>query len=319
MKSLQFQQKISSTKKQVISSLEKCLNLTQVQAPLFLPLSSGLNDNLNGIEGPIQFTIGAEKMEIVHSLAKWKRWALGQLEAKPGQGIITDMKAIRKDEDLSDIHSHFVDQWDWEKVITKEERSLDTLKETAAKIYESVRQCAISEQLPIAQEMAAKLTFIHSQELSDLFPALTPKEREDAACKKYGAVFLIGIGGKLSDGSRHDLRAPDYDDWSTLSKDGFPGLNGDILVWHPVRQKCLELSSMGVRVDKKALQDQLKELGLEERLSRPFHTSILADDLPLSIGGGIGQSRVIQYLMDLPAISEVQADYFAVDSRCIKS
>lgn len=317
MKSLQFQQQISSIKKQVISGLETSLNLTQVQAPLFLPLASGLNDNLNGIEGPIQFDLGSEKMEIVHSLAKWKRWALGQLEAKPGQGIITDMKAIRKDEDLSDIHSHFVDQWDWEKVVSKEERSLDTLKETATKIYESLRQTAISEQLPIAKQMAAKLTFIHSQELSDLFPALTPKEREDAVCKKYGAVFLIGIGGKLLDGSRHDLRAPDYDDWSTMSAEGFPGLNGDILVWQPVRQKSLELSSMGVRVDKKALQDQLKELGLEERQSLPFHKEILAENLPLTIGGGIGQSRVVQFLLNLPLISEVQADYFALDSVCI--
>ena len=289
------------------------LNLLRVTAPLFVKADTGINDDLNGIERPVSFKVKADKdapAVIVHSLAKWKRMALAKYGMMPGEGLYTDMNAIRADEDLDEIHSLYVDQWDWERVLSADERTLDYLKMIVKKIYKVVYETekVIEETYPLMKSfLPSEIKFVHAEELEKLYPTLSSKEREHEICKKYGAVFLIGIGGDLESGTPHDGRASDYDDWSTPTEKGFKGLNGDILVWHPVLETAFELSSMGIRVDKEALERQLKIRGDEERKKLLFHKMLLSDELPLSIGGGIGQSRLCMFFLRKAHIGEVQA------------
>jgi aspartate--ammonia ligase len=262
--------------------------------------------------------LGDAKAEVVHSLAKWKRVTLAEYEVNPGFGIVTDMNAIRADEDLDNIHSLYVDQWDWERVMTSEERNVEFLKKIVRKIYSAILRTEffICETYPqLHPYLPEEIYFIHSEELCRMYPDLTPKEREDAICKKHRAVFIMGIGGKLSDGKEHDLRAPDYDDWSTPNEDGFYGLNGDLLIWYPVLGRSIELSSMGIRVDKEALMRQLKLQGKEERSKLYFHRRLLEGTLPLSIGGGIGQSRLCMILLHKAHIGETQASIWPDEMR----
>ena len=279
------------------------LNLHRVTAPLFVTPGSGLNDNLNGVERPVSFGIKEQnerKAEIVHSLAKWKRMALGRYGFNVGEGLYTDMNAIRRDEDTDNIHSIYVDQWDWERVITHDERTEETLRETVKSVYEALR---VTEKHMsnlydyITCFLPEEITFVTSQELLDRWPELSPKEREYNATKEHGAIFLEKIGGPLTDGKPHDGRAPDYDDWE---------LNGDIIVYYPVDDIALELSSMGIRVDEVSLPKQLKAAGCEERLSLRFHKAIMEKRLPYSIGGGIGQSRICMFFLRKCHIGEVQ-------------
>lgn len=293
--------------------LSKALNLRRVTAPLFVLSGTGINDDLNGVEHPVSFTIdaiGGKRAEVVHSLAKWKRMKLGSYDIAPGYGLYTDMNAIRTFEDLDNLHSLYVDQWDWEKSIRKEDRTLDYLKDTVRKIYSAVKkvEAQIYERFPhITPWLPAEVTFTHSQELLDKYPDLSPKERENKVAKEYGAVFIIGIGAPLSNGEPHDGRAPDYDDWISPNEDGYQGLNGDLILWNPVLESSFELSSMGIRVSPESLRAQLKERGCEEREKFDFHKSLLAGKLPYSIGGGIGQSRLCMYLLQKAHIGEVQA------------
>lgn len=294
-------------------ALSKALNLRRVTAPLFVLSGTGINDDLNGVEHPVSFpidAIGGKQAEVVHSLAKWKRMKLGAYDIAPGYGLYTDMNAIRTFEDLDNLHSLYVDQWDWEKSMREEDRNLDYLKDTVRKIYGAVKKVEgeIYERFPhITPWLPEKVTFIHSQELLDLFPGMTPKERENEIARRYGAVFIIGIGGALSDGEPHDGRAPDYDDWITVNSDGYKGLNGDLILWNPILESGFELSSMGIRVSPESLREQLKVRGCEEREKFSFHKSLLAGELPYSIGGGIGQSRLCMYLLQKAHIGEVQA------------
>lgn len=296
-----------------LDGLSTELRLRRVTAPLFVLRGLGLNDDLNGIERPVTFPIKDMEeatAEVVHSLAKWKRVTLAEYEMAPGFGIVTDMNAIRADEEMDNLHSLYVDQWDWERVLTSEQRTLEYLKFIVRKIYSTILRTEfyISETYPqLCPFLPEEIHFIHSEELLQRYPDLTPKEREDAICREYGAVFVIGIGGKLSDGQEHDLRAPDYDDWSTPNADGFKGLNGDLLVWYPVLGRSLEISSMGIRVDKEALLRQLEIQGKTDRKELYFHKRLLADELPLSIGGGIGQSRLCMMLLQKAHIGETQA------------
>lgn len=286
------------------SKLAETLNLTRVSAPLFLENESGLNDNLNGIERPVSFDMLAIKdinLEIVHSLAKWKRFALHRYNFQPGYGLYTDMNAIRRDEELDNLHSIYVDQWDWEKVITKEERTTDTLKNTVKKIFSVFKATEefISIQYPSIEKILPQdITFITAQELEDMYPELTSKERENAICREHKAVFIQGIGDTLKSGKKHDGRSPDYDDWS---------LNGDILFYDPLFDSAIELSSMGIRVDKSALDYQLKKSNCEDRRELPFHKALFEDKLPLTMGGGIGQSRICMFFLRKAHIGEVQA------------
>lgn len=289
--------------------LKTRLSLNKVAAPLFVATESGLNDDLNGVENAVSFRLNDEEHQVVHSLAKWKRWYLGELKAPIGQGIVTDMMAIRADEVLSPIHSHLVDQWDWEKPIKKEERTLETLIKHGTSVFQSLRATEqyYSKKAGSIPSLPAHLTVVHTEELLQEYPELSPKEREHAIAKKHGAVLLIGVGGVLSNGERHDLRAPDYDDWSTKDERGYPGINADVVVWDPIRELSLEISSMGVRVCEEVLTQQLQELGKEERLSLPFHKGILEGRLPYTIGGGIGKSRVAMFVTQQKDIKDVQA------------
>ena len=293
--------------------LSKSLNLRRVTAPLFVLSGTGINDDLNGVEHPVSFPIDAldgKRAEVVHSLAKWKRMKLGAYDIAPGYGLYTDMNAIRTFEDLDNLHSLYVDQWDWEKTIRKEDRNLDYLKDTVRKIFSAVKkvEAEIYERFPhITPWLPDEVTFIHSQQLLDLYPGLTPKERENEAAKRYGAVFIIGIGAPLSNGEPHDGRAPDYDDWISSNEDGYQGLNGDLILWNPVLESGFELSSMGIRVSPESLRRQLEERGCKERSEYDFHKSLLNGALPYSIGGGIGQSRLCMYLLQKAHIGEVQA------------
>jgi aspartate--ammonia ligase len=293
--------------------LAGALNLTRVSAPLFVRPGTGINDDLNGVERPVSFGIKADgdaPAVVVHSLAKWKRMALARYGCKPGEGLYTVMNAIRADEELDDIHSLHVNQFDWERVMTKDERSVDFLKMIVRKIYDVIRatERAVEERYPaIRAVLPEEIHFVHAQELETMYPTMTIKEREHAICKKHGAVFIIGIGGDLASGLPHDGRAPDYDDWSTITADGFKGLNGDILVWHPVLGRSLELSSMGIRVDKEALMRQLLIRGNHDRTGLTFHRMLLEDKLPLSVGGGIGISRLGMYFLRKAHIGQVQA------------
>lgn len=293
--------------------LSKALNLRRVTAPLFVLSGTGINDDLNGVEHPVSFpidAIGGRRAEVVHSLAKWKRMKLGAYDIAPGYGLYTDMNAIRTFEDLDNLHSLYVDQWDWEKTIREEDRNLDYLKDTVRRIFSAVKkvEAEIYGRFPhITPWLPDDVTFIHSQQLLDRYPDLSPKERENEAAKEYGAVFIIGIGASLSNGEPHDGRAPDYDDWITPNEDGYKGLNGDLILWNPVLQTGFELSSMGIRVSPESLKMQLEERGCEERKKFEFHKSLLEGRLPYSIGGGIGQSRLCMYLLQKAHIGEVQA------------
>ncbi len=284
------------------------LNLTRVSAPLFVDSESGLNDNLNGVERPVRFDVkSGTELEIVHSLAKWKRMALKLYGFTHGEGLYTDMNAIRRDEDPDAIHSMFVDQWDWEKVIDHADRTVDTLQKTVRCIYNVLRHTEIyiaEEYAFIDRLLPEDIFFITSQELEDMYPDLTPKEREYAISKEKGAVFLMQIGGKLRSGKPHDGRAPDYDDWT---------LNGDILVYYPVLDIALELSSMGIRVDEAALRNQLSLAGADDRASLPFHRALLNGELPYTIGGGIGQSRMCMFFLRKAHIGEVQSSFWPAD------
>lgn len=289
------------------------LRLRRVTAPLFVLKGLGINDDLNGVERAVTFPIkalGDQKAEVVHSLAKWKRLTLADYNIESGYGIYTDMNAIRADEELDNLHSLYVDQWDWEAVISKEERNIDFLKSIVRRIYSAIlrTEYLTCETYPqIKSFLPRDIHFIHSEELVQMYPDLTPKEREDKICKQYGAVFVMGIGSKLSDGKKHDGRAPDYDDWTTPNSDGFLGLNGDILIWYPILDRAVELSSMGIRVDKESLLNQLALEGKEERKELYFHKRLLDGTLPLSIGGGIGQSRLCMVLLHKAHVGEIQA------------
>ena len=317
----QTEQAIKKIKDFFLCSLSAELRLSRVTAPLFVLRGLGINDDLNGVERPVCFPIkdmDDAVAEVVHSLAKWKRLTLAEYKTKPGFGIVTDMNAIRADEELDNIHSLYVDQWDWERVLLPEHRTEAYLRRIVQKIYSTILRTEfyICETYPqLHPYLPEDVFFIHSEELRQLYPDLTPKEREDAICKKHGAVFIMGIGGKLGDGKEHDLRAPDYDDWSTPNEDGFCGLNGDLLIWYPVLGRSIELSSMGIRVDKEALLRQLQLQGKEERSKLYFHRRLLEGTLPLSIGGGIGQSRLCMILLHKAHIGETQASIWPEDMR----
>ncbi len=291
------------------------LNLTRVSAPLFVSPESGLNDNLNGVERPVSFdTISGSELEIVHSLAKWKRVALKNYGFKVGEGLYTDMIAIRRDEEPDNIHSMYVDQWDWEKIITKEQRCEEFLKKTVKIIYDALKHTEnyiAYEYDFIGKMLPEEIKFITSQELEDKYPNLSSKEREKAAAKEYGAVFIMKIGGKLKSGQIHDGRAPDYDDWE---------LNGDIVVYYPVLDMAFELSSMGIRVDEKSLLAQLEERGCTERRELAYHKALLNGELPYTIGGGIGQSRMCMYFLRKAHIGEVQSSFWSekTTEECLK-
>ncbi|WP_413111508.1 aspartate--ammonia ligase [Thaumasiovibrio sp. DFM-14] len=286
------------------SALAYELYLTRVSAPLFVKPETGLNDNLNGTERPVSFDLADDDnacVEVVHSLAKWKRMALARYGFEQDEGLYTDMNAIRRDEELDNLHSIYVDQWDWEKSIAKSMRTPEYLKQTVGKIYNAFLKTEkyINQEYPVLDKwLPEEITYITTEELLQRYPDATPKERENAICKEHKAVFLMQIGGKLSNGDIHDGRAPDYDDWS---------LNGDILFWNPVLECAFELSSMGVRVDEAALTQQLSIAGCEDRANLPFHRGVLSQDLPYSIGGGIGQSRICMFFLHKAHIGEVQA------------
>lgn len=294
---------IKSIKDYFERNLAEELNLIRVSAPLFVNSNSGLNDDLNGVERPVKFDLLAsnEVVEIVHSLAKWKRMSLHRYGFPVGKGLYADMNAIRRDEELDNIHSIYVDQWDWELIINKEDRNLEFLKNIVKKIYSVFKNTEnyVRENLvKIDEELPEEIFFITSQELEDMYKDLTPKEREDAICREKGAVFIMQIGKDLASGEKHDGRAPDYDDWN---------LNGDILFWNNILDRAIELSSMGIRVDENSLRAQLKEANCEERENLEFHRALLDGKLPYTIGGGIGQSRICMYFLRKAHIGEVQA------------
>ena len=317
----QTEQGIKLIKEFFQQNLSTELRLRRVTAPLFVLQGLGINDDLNGVERAVTFPVkdlGDAKAEVVHSLAKWKRLTLAEYHIEPGYGIYTDMNAIRADEELDNLHSLYVDQWDWEAVITPEQRTVAYLKHIVERIYAAIRRteyltCETYAQIkPFLPE---RISFVHSEELLQRYPNFSPKEREDAICKELGAVFVIGIGGKLSNGKKHDGRAPDYDDWSTVGEDGRVGLNGDILIWYPVLGRSFELSSMGIRVNEESLLRQLAIEDKEDRKQLYFHRKLLAGELPLSIGGGIGQSRLCMVLLHKAHIGEIQASIWPEDMR----
>lgn len=297
------------------------LRLRRVTAPLFVLKGLGINDDLNGVERAVTFPIkdlGDREAEVVHSLAKWKRLTLAEYQVEPGYGIYTDMNAIRADEELDNLHSLYVDQWDWEAVMKDGERNIDFLKSVVKRIYSAILRteflaCETYPQLK--PFLPQDIHFVHSEELIQMYPDMSAKEREDAICKKYGAVFIMGIGGKLSDGKKHDGRAPDYDDWTTPNSDGFFGLNGDILIWYPILDRSVELSSMGIRVDKESLLRQLALEGKEDRKELYFHKRLLDGTLPQSIGGGIGQSRLCMVILHKAHVGEIQASIWPDEQR----
>ena len=315
---METQRAIKKIKDYFQQELAYGLNLRRVSAPLFVAPETGLNDNLNGVERRVSFTIldmDEKNVEIVQSLAKWKRMALGKYGIKPGHGIYTDMNAIRRDEELDNIHSLYVDQWDWEKVITKEQRTTEYLHETVATIYNAVKNLGdYVNRLyrDIQTELPNEIYFITSQELEDLYPDKTAKERENLITRAHGAVFIEKIGGKLRSGEKHDGRSPDYDDWE---------LNGDILLWDDVLEIAFEISSMGIRVDSDSMERQLKLAGAEDRKKLSFQRAVLDSELPLSIGGGIGQSRLCMFFLRKAHIGEVQVSVWPkeMDEECRKA
>ncbi len=294
------------------AGLSSELKLRRVTAPLFVLKNTGINDDLNGVENKVSFPIkdmNNRVAEVVNSLAKWKRMALADYNIENGYGIYTDMNAIRPDEELDNLHSLYVDQWDWERVMSKEERNLDFLKFIVKKIYEVLKRTEyiIYEHYPeIKPILPEEIKFIHTEELQQKYPDLAPLDREGRAAKEYGAIFVIGIGSVLADGKKHDGRAPDYDDWSTETINGYKGLNGDIVLWNPILNRAFEISSMGIRVDKDTLLKQLKLTNSEDRKNLYWHKRLLNGDLPLSFGGGIGQSRLCMFYLRKAHIGEIQ-------------
>lgn len=305
-----FQQNLSSE-----------LRLRRITAPLFVLRGTGINDDLNGTEKAVSFEIkdmNGQQAEIVHSLAKWKRLTLADYKIHEGYGIYTDMNAIRADEELGNLHSLYVDQWDWEMVMSPKDRNLDFLKNIVRRIYAAMvrTEYLVYEMYPqIKPILSPEIKFIHAEELLQRFPNLSTKEREDKIAKEYGAVFIIGIGGALSDGKPHDGRSPDYDDWTTKSENGYKGLNGDLIVWSPVLERAIELSSMGIRVNKEVLLEQLEISGQEQRKELYFHKRLLNGELPQTIGGGIGQSRLCLFFLRKGHIGEIQASIWPESMR----
>ena len=303
---------IKAVKDMFQNNLSAQLALLRVTAPMMVLSGTGLNDDLSGVERPVRFPIkdmAERKAEVVHSLAKWKRMKLAEMGLNPGRGIYTDMNALRPDEELDNIHSIYVDQWDWEKVICREDRTRDFLKKTVRRIYEAIKvtENKLYVEFPqIVPELPDDIVFVDSQELLDMYPDLDAKGREDAVTRRYGAVFIIGIGAPLSDGKPHDSRAADYDDWT---------LNGDLLVWDSVLDRALELSSMGIRVDEEAMRRQLAAKGEESKEKLLFHSKLLAGELPYTIGGGIGQSRLCMFLLRKAHIGEIQSSIWPEEMR----
>ena len=308
----QTQTAIGFTNRTFEKKLVQALNLKRVSAPLFVEEKTGLNDDLNGVERAVSFSIPetGSRAQIVHSLAKWKRMALHKYGFNPGEGLYTIMNAIRRDETMDNLHSIYVDQWDWEKVITQEERTIDYLKNTVSIIVRALcdtLDCLKKEYPELKTNLCRDVTYITTQELEDMYPDKNPKERENLFVKNHPTTFIMQIGDLLSSGKKHDGRAPDYDDWTTPSDGGYKGLNGDIILWNPVLESAFEVSSMGIRVDKTALLRQLELEGCPERADLEFHKALLEDRIPLSIGGGIGQSRLCMFLLRCAHIGEVQA------------
>ena len=304
---------IKAVKDMFQDNLSAQLALLRVTAPMVVMSGMGLNDDLNGVESPVAFPVkdmDGSQAEIVHSLAKWKRVKLAQMKVPEGRGIYTDMNALRPEEELDNMHSIYVDQWDWEKVIPREQRSLEFLKKTVRRIYEAIKvtENKLYVEFPQIEPMLPEeILFIHAEELLQMYPGLTSKEREDAVVKEHKAVFVIGVGGALSDGQPHDGRSADYDDWSTLNEDGYHGLNGDLLLWNPVLECSFEISSMGIRVDGEALRRQLELRGEAWKSELMYHKALLEGRLPFTIGGGIGQSRLCMYLLRKAHIGEIQS------------
>ena len=314
---------IKAVKDMFQDNLSAQLALLRVTAPMVVLSGTGLNDDLNGVERPVNFPIkdmNEQRAEVVHSLAKWKRIKLAQMNVQPGRGIYTDMNALRPDEELDNIHSIYVDQWDWERVITKEQRTLEYLKKIVRRIYEAIKvtENKLYVEFPQIEPMLPEdIFFIHSEDLLKMYPEMSSKERENAIVKEHKAVFIIGIGGKLSNGEFHDGRAADYDDWSTLNEDGYEGLNGDLLLWNPVLESAFEVSSMGIRVDEEALERQLAIRGEEWKSELLYHRMLLGGELPYTIGGGIGQSRLCMYLLRKAHIGEIQSSIWPEEMRAM--
>ena len=312
---------IKAVKDMFQDNLSAQLALLRVTAPMVVMSGTGLNDDLNGVERPVSFPVKGmddAKAEVVHSLAKWKRVKLAMMGVKPGMGIYTDMNALRPDEDLDNIHSIYVDQWDWERVITSEQRTLDYLKRIVRRIYEAIKvtENKLYVEFPQIEPMLPDdVFFVHAEELVQKYPGMSPKERENAVVQEHKAVFVIGIGAPLSDGLPHDGRAADYDDWSTVNEDGYMGLNGDLLLWNPVLKSAFEVSSMGIRVDKDALCKQLAIRGEEWKSALMYHRMLIDGELPLTIGGGIGQSRLCMYLLRKAHIGEIQSSIWPDEMR----
>ncbi len=309
---LETEEAVHFVKAEFEKHLKEKLSLVRVSAPTVVLQGTGINDDLNGIERPVGFPVKEmqeQRAEVVQSLAKWKRLRLKEYELEPGMGIVTDMKALRPDDELGPMHSISVDQWDWEKVMAPEDRHLEFLKQQVTRIYEGIlaTEAAVTTQYPLFTPiLPAEITFLHTEDLQKKYPGLSPKERENMAAKEFGAVFLLGIGGELQGGESHDGRAPDYDDWSSPTSATTKGLNGDILVWNPVLEKAFELSSMGIRVDAAILEQQLKMRQAESRSELFYHKQLLEGKLPQTIGGGIGQSRLCMFLLRKEHIGEVQ-------------
>ena len=312
---------IKAVKDMFQDNLSAQLALLRVTAPMVVMSGMGLNDDLNGVESPVAFHVSGmdgARAEIVHSLAKWKRLKLAQMDVRPGRGIYTDMNALRPEEELDNIHSIYVDQWDWEKVIGREQRALDFLKKTVRRIYEAIKvtENKLYVEFPQIEPMLPEdIFFIHAEELLRMYPGLSPKERENAVAKEHKAVFVIGIGGKLSDGMPHDGRSADYDDWTTVNEEGYEGLNGDLLLWNPVLEMAFEVSSMGIRVDADALRRQLELRGETDKSGLLYHRMLLEGRLPYTIGGGIGQSRLCMFLLRKAHIGEIQSSVWPEDMR----
>ena len=312
---------IKAVKDMFQDNLSAQLALLRVTAPMVVMSGMGLNDDLNGVESPVAFPVkgvGGAQAEIVHSLAKWKRIKLAQMNVPAGRGIYTDMNALRPEEELDNIHSIYVDQWDWEKVIAPEQRSLGFLKKVVRRIYEAIKvtENKLYVEFPQIEPMLPDdIYFVHAEQLLQEYPELTPKEREDAVTRKHKAVFVIGIGGALTDGRPHDGRAADYDDWTTLNDDGYHGLNGDLLLWNPVLESAFEVSSMGIRVDAQALKRQLYLKGEQFKMELLYHKMLLEGKLPYTIGGGIGQSRLCMFLLRKAHIGEIQSSIWPEEMR----
>ena len=315
------QQEISFVKNTFTQNLIEQLGIIEVQGPILSEVGNGMQDNLSGIEKAVQVNVKCipnAVYEVVHSLAKWKRHTLARFHFKEGEGLFVHMKALRPDEDsLDQTHSVYVDQWDWEKVIPEGRRNFAYLKETVRSIYRAIRltELAVEARFDIPSSLPKEITFVHSEDLVKRYPDLSSKERENAICKEFGAVFLIGIGGELPDGKPHDGRAPDYDDWTTESENGYKGLNGDILVWNEPLGCAFELSSMGIRVDEDTLRRQVALTGDEDRLELEWHKALLNGLCPLTIGGGIGQSRMAMFLLRKKHIGEVQTSVWSQEVR----